>query len=170
MINFFFLLKYRYLFNPPLTPLQSSGRLAVQQMEENAVVMLIISQPGKAGRTTPSNSHFLLVVPTPTTLWPCCPTWTPVLWVADPFSLQSSLLPLDSQIISTWWYPHLPAEGLKSQSLFLPCPLAGEHAVCGWAGIWEASPGRVLSALEQCTQRNDMEIDAGRLVPAVINE
>lgn len=57
-----------------------------------------------------------------------------------------------------------------SQSLFLPGPLAGEHTVCGWAGIWEESPSRVLSACEQCTQRNDMEIDAVRLVPAVINE
>lgn len=74
--------KYRYLFNPPspTLSLQPSGRLASSRWKKNAVVMLIVLQPGKAGHTTPSNSHFLLVVPTPTTLWPCCQAWTPVLW------------------------------------------------------------------------------------------
>lgn len=170
MINFFLLLKYRYLFNPPPTPLQSSGRLAVQQMEEER------SCDGCDLAAWESWAHntlrfTLLVVPIPTTLWPCCQAWTPVLWVANPFSLRGFLLPLNSQIISTWQYPPFPAgKGLKSQSLFLPGPLARKHAVCGWAGNWEESPSRVLSALEHCTQRNDMEIDAGRLDPAVINE
>lgn len=57
-----------------------------------------------------------------------------------------------------------------SHSSFLLCPLAREQAVCGWADTWEESPSHVHSTHMQCTQRNDMEIDAGRLVPAVINE
>lgn len=169
MINFFLLLKYRYLFNPPPTPLQSSGRLAVQQMEEECScdVCNLTAWESWAHNTL---QFTLLVVPIATTLWPCCQAWTPVLWVANSFSLQGSQLPLNSQIISTWWYPHLPAgKGPKSQS-FLPGPLAGKHAVCDWAGNWEEPPSPVLSALEQCTQGNDMEIDAGRLDPTVINE
>lgn len=169
MINFL-LLKYRYLFNPPPTLLQSSGRLAVQQMEEerSGDVYSLAAWESWAHNTLPFT---LPVVPIPTTLQPCCQAWPPVLWVTNPFSLQGSLLPLNSQIISTWWYPHFPAgKELKSQSLFLPGPLAGKHMVCGWAGNWEESPSRMPGALEQCTQRNDMELDAGRLDPAVINE
>uniref|UniRef100_A0A2I2Z7R0 Uncharacterized protein n=1 Tax=Gorilla gorilla gorilla TaxID=9595 RepID=A0A2I2Z7R0_GORGO len=56
-----------------------------------------------------------------------------------------------------------PSEkGLMSHSSFLLRPLAGEQAVCGWADTWEESPSQVHSTHVQCTQRNDMEIDAGR--------
>lgn len=61
-------------------------------------------------------------------------------------------------------------EGLKSLSPHFCHVHWLENTVCSWAGTWEEYPSSVLSAQEQCTQRNDMEIDAGRLVPAVINE
>lgn len=55
-------------------------------------------------------------------------------------------------------------------SVLISAMSTGWRTLCGWAGTWEEFPSSVLSAQEQCTQRNDMEIDAGRLVPAVINE
>jgi len=37
-------------------------------------------------------------------------------------------------------------------------------------GTWEVSPSHGLSMHVPCTQRNDVEVDAGRLVPAVMDE
>nr|AAG09727.1 HT018 [Homo sapiens] len=90
--------------------------------------------------------------------------------VKSPFILKSSLLPLDyfNTVISLF----ASRKGTNVPiPLFCCVPLAQRSkAVRGWAETWEESPSPIHSTQRQCTQRNDMEIDAGRLVPAVINE
>lgn len=39
-----------------------------------------------------------------------------------------------------------------------------------WPDTWRASPGQGLGTHEHCTQRHDVEVDTGRLVPAVMDE
>lgn len=164
--------KCRYLFNPP-SPHPHSSLLEDEHPADGRRMRWWSCSLGKLGSSTPSNSHFLLVVPTPTTLGhavrrgpQCCVWQIPFL----PPELPVSLLFSDhfNMVISS--LARRKGTNWMSQSSFLPYPLAGEQAVCGWAGTWEESPSRVLSTSMQCTQRNDMEIDAGRLVPAVINE
>lgn len=169
MINFFLLLKYRYLFNPPLTPFQSSGRLAVQQMEEKrssdaynlaAWESWVHNSLQFTLPSSRANSiHPLVMLPN---MDPSVVGGKSLLPPELPASLRFS--DHFNMVISSF-----TSRKRTQVPVLISAMSTGWRTRCVWLGRHLGGVSK-LSAREQCTQRNDMETDAGRLVPAVLNE
>ena len=161
-----------YLTLPPPTPSPALWKISVQQMEEecsgdgyNPAAWESWATPHPPIHTffwscqlQPPSGHAAKRGPQ------CCGWQIPFL----PPELPASLVFSDhfKMMISSL----ASRKGTNVPVLVSAVSTAWRTQQWGWAGTWVESPSHVLSTQVQCSQRNDMEIDAGRLVPAVINE
>lgn len=154
----------------PPPPLQPSERLASNRWKKNIVVMLIL-QPGRAGQhhtlrfTLPSNransTYPLAMLPSmaPSVVGgnTLSPSSVPCFLIfSDHFNMVISSLA--SREGSNIPFPHFC------------CVHWLEDTLCAGARHLGGVSNHELRTHVHCTQRNDVEIDAGRLVPATMDE
>lgn len=119
-----------------MTPTPALWRIGVKQMEER-------SGDGRNAAAWERWVAHALQFTLPSScansnhLWLCCRAWTPASWVANPRTPASLIFSDHFNMVTS---SLASRKGTNVPVLILLCPLAGEYAVCHWAGTWEESP------------------------------